>query len=54
MDEAGLSKAIEILRIREERIRRARQFLETKYRFSVMTELLKEFKAVQEAPQQEA
>jgi glycosyltransferase involved in cell wall biosynthesis len=54
MDEASLADAIEILRIREERVRKARQYLEAKYRVHRMTELIKEFKAVQEVPQQPA
>ena len=54
MDEANLADAIEILRIREERVRKARQYLEAKYRVHRMTELIKEFKAVQEVPQQPA
>ncbi len=51
MDEANLAEAIEILRIREERVRKARQYLEAKYRVHRMNELLKEFRAVQEIPQ---
>ena len=54
MDEANLAVAIEVLRVREERVRKARQYLEAKYRVHRMTELIKEFKAVQEIPQQAA